>query len=127
MRFDWKYKGRYKDNSIIHECRLFEGNRLLDVIRCLEYSTLDTDEYIAFAMLDPNGSLIVHVYNTGKIIFADKGCAYLNCDCSLENVKRWCEEYIASIYIKGYQYMVKSINVAKERADWFINNGYKGR
>ena len=43
---------------------------------------------------------------------------------TVEDVKRWCEEYLAEKYIDGYANMLASLNTAKRRAEWFTKNGY---
>jgi len=46
------------------------------------------------------------------------------CTHTVKDIKRWCEEYLASIYIKTYNEMINNLDTAKRRASWFVENGY---
>ena len=48
------------------------------------------------------------------------------CTHTVEDIKRWCEEYIAGMYIKGYADMLKELDDAKRRSEWFLEHGYTG-
>ena len=56
----------------------------------------------------------------GKILYGFNG----TCTHTVEDVKRWCEEYLAQMYIKSYANLLASIESAKRRAEWFMENGY---
>lgn len=45
---------------------------------------------------------------------------------TINDVKRWCEEYIANLYIIDYDKELANLQERKARSDWFINNGYSG-
>lgn len=47
-----------------------------------------------------------------------------NCTHTVEDIKRWCEEWIAQEYINSYTEMLSQFKVAEKRHDWFIENGY---
>lgn len=43
---------------------------------------------------------------------------------TVEDVKRWCEEYLAKIYIIDYDKELQKLQKRKERSDWFVQHGY---
>ena len=56
----------------------------------------------------------------GKLLFGYNG----TCDKSLDDVKRWCEEWIAQRYIKNYQEMLASLEALKQRSEALKKQGY---
>ena len=44
---------------------------------------------------------------------------------TITDIKKWCENYIASMYIKHYINLLMSLESARNNAHWFIDNGYK--
>lgn len=61
-----------------------------------------------------------HTDEDGHIIGGYQG----NCTHTVKDIKRWCEEWLARSYIKGYESMLANLKDAKRRAEWFIANGY---
>lgn len=47
-----------------------------------------------------------------------------NCTHTVQDIKRWCETWLAKKYIDNYKQIVENFEKAKERAKWFENNGY---
>ena len=47
-----------------------------------------------------------------------------NCTHTVEDIKRWCEEWIAQEHINSYTEMLSQLKAAEKRHDWFIENGY---
>lgn len=47
-----------------------------------------------------------------------------NCTHTVEDVKRWCEEYLAGLCIKTYTRMIAQLDDAKRRCEWFKEHGY---
>ena len=43
---------------------------------------------------------------------------------SVEDIKKWCENYIASIYIREYDMVRQNFDTIKERADQLTKLGY---
>ena len=43
---------------------------------------------------------------------------------SVNDVKRWCENYIAEKYIINYEEELQELQKRKEVSDWFVNQGY---
>lgn len=48
------------------------------------------------------------------------------CTHTVEDIKHWCEEYLAGFYIRGYRNMIKELDNAKRRSEWFLEHGYTG-
>lgn len=48
------------------------------------------------------------------------------CTHTVEDIKHWCEEYLAGFYIRGYRNMIKELDDAKRRSEWFLEHGYTG-
>lgn len=46
------------------------------------------------------------------------------CTHTVEDIKKWCEEWLAQQYIRGYQETIKGLERKKARYDWFKENGY---
>lgn len=44
---------------------------------------------------------------------------------TVEDIKKWCENYIASLYINCYNNILARLEEAKKQAEWFIDNGYE--
>ena len=44
---------------------------------------------------------------------------------TVEDIKKWCENYIASLYINCYNNILARLEEAKKQAEWFIENGYE--
>lgn len=61
-----------------------------------------------------------HVDEDGKLLGGYNG----NCTKTVDDIKRWCEEYLANIYINAYEKMVEELDDARRRARWFVKNGY---
>ena len=43
---------------------------------------------------------------------------------SVDDVKRWCENWLADGYIEAYNNMLKELDTARRRAVWFTEHGY---
>ena len=43
---------------------------------------------------------------------------------TVDDVKRWCEEYIASLYIIDFDKEYQKLLQRKEQSDWFTERGY---
>ena len=48
------------------------------------------------------------------------------CTHTVEDIKRWCEEYLAGLYIKAYAEMIARLGDTKRRSEWFLEHGYTG-
>lgn len=70
--------------------------------------------------LDYDSAYSNHLDENGCRMYGYNGV----CTHTLEDVKRFCEEYLAKRYIDSYNYMLPNFNAAKRRASWFIENGY---
>ena len=43
---------------------------------------------------------------------------------SLKDIKRWCEQYLADLYINAYKRALERLDEQKRRHDWFVEHGY---
>lgn len=43
---------------------------------------------------------------------------------TVEDIKRWCENYIAQMYLKCYQVAVATMDEKRRHAEWFEANGF---
>lgn len=48
------------------------------------------------------------------------------CTHTVEDIKRWCEEYLAGFYIRSYTDMLERLGDTKRRSEWFLTHGYTG-
>lgn len=68
-----------------------------------------------------NGFSMHHKFNKFEPDkFADFGLS----NTTLDGVKKWCERYLAGLYIKAYKDAAATIEVKKRRHDWFVENGF---
>ena len=44
---------------------------------------------------------------------------------TVDDIKRWCENYLASMYIIDYEKELKELEAKKRRSDWLIEHGYQ--
>lgn len=63
-----------------------------------------------------------HLDETGRVIGGYQG----KCTHTVEDVKHWCEEYIASLFIIDYDEELKKLRERAARSKWFIDRGYHG-
>lgn len=61
-----------------------------------------------------------HIDGNGNRMYGYNGV----CTHTIEDVKRFCENYLAERYIDLYNDMLPNFNDAKRRASWFVENGY---
>ena len=47
-----------------------------------------------------------------------------NCTHTVEDIKRWCEKWIAKEHIDSYKRMLSRLKTAEKIHNWFIENGY---
>lgn len=137
MRFEWNNSS----SDIGHyNCYLYDGDQKLDEISFIDYTCEWAQEHdkkngytrpYSFVVhychgwsmkegFDGDDHCCNHTDEDGNIIGGYQG----NCTHTVEDIKRWCEEWLAKCYIEGYQRMMSELKDAKRRADWFIANGY---
>lgn len=49
------------------------------------------------------------------------------CTHTVEDIKRWCEEFLASQYIIDYEQEFAKLQERKRKSEWFIDCGYTGK
>ncbi len=47
-----------------------------------------------------------------------------HCEHTVEDIRRWCENWLAQRYINQYYRALKNLPVLKRRAEWFESNGF---
>lgn len=137
MKFIWD--DTYAEIGI-YNCKLIDGDYVLDNIEVIDY----TNMYQQGSCFHPYSFKVNIYYGASKeAIMMTKGfdydSAYRNhidengnrmygyngvCTHTIEDVKRFCENYLAERYIDSYNCMLPSFNDAKRRASWFVENGY---
>ena len=46
------------------------------------------------------------------------------CTHTLEDIRNWCENFIAQLYLKDYDQTLKTLDIKQQRAEWFTNKGF---
>lgn len=64
-----------------------------------------------------------HYDKYGSKVFGYQG----ECEYSIRDVKNWCENFLASMYIIDYDKELEKLYERKSMSDWFIKNGYDGK
>ena len=140
VRFEWK------DNFEIghHELTLYDDdNKKLDDIYFTDYTCEYRQEddrkhkhYRPYSFevgychgwsmkqgFDEDNQYRNHLNENGRAVGGYQG----NCTHTIDDVKRWCEEFLASLYIINYEEELKKLQKRLKRSQWFIDNGYTGK
>ena len=137
LRFAWDDSwfdcGRYK-------CELFENEKKIDEISFTDYTCefrQGNDKKCGYTRpyafevywcsgwsmregFDYDDKFDRHCDEKGHTIGGYQG----NCTHTVDDIKKWCEEWLAKRYIQAYENMIKDLETMKNRYDWFKNNGY---
>ena len=123
-----------------YDCTLMEGTKIIDTIHIVDYTNAWQQEdarkshyYRAYSFnvsyccgyameqgFDYDKNYRCRKDENGKVLYGFNGI----CTHTVEDVKRWCEEYLAQKYINGYADLLAALESAKRRAEWFKENGY---
>ena len=135
MRFEWK------DRTYgFHECTLYDGDNKIDDICFWDYTSefhqrSDKENRYerpyAFVVswchgwsmeqgFDYDEDYNHHADERGWRIGGYQG----NCTHTVDDIKKWCEEWLAQRYIESYNDMLARLETTKRRAEWFLENGY---
>lgn len=72
-----------------------------------------------------NGFVMQHGFDFDSDAKKRKHGAYQgNCTHTVEDVKRWCENWLAQRYMSAYYDTLKKLPAMEERAKWFENRGF---
>lgn len=137
MEFKW-----IDDTEIGHyECELYEGNEKINEISFIDYTSefnqrFDKENHYArphafmvhwcrgWSMkqgFDYDDKYGEHVDENGRLIGSYQG----NCTHTVDDIKRWCENWLAQRYLSSYYNTLAELDKMKERAEWFESQGFK--
>ena len=149
MRFEWIDGLEPNDREIVeyeekngisrYKCYLLDDkDNILEEISFIDYSTKgEIEEAKKNKWIRPYAYEVRycnHGYSMSKIF--DEGIPSTKRNLSelygfmgpkehtVEDIKRWCENYIAEKYIINYEEEYQKLQKRKERSDWFISQGY---
>ncbi|MCR5368403.1 hypothetical protein [Eubacterium sp.] len=136
LKFVWK------DEPDIgyYECILYEGDEKINDIGFEDF-TCDCNQRVdkerhkprpyAFKVgwchgwsmsegFDYDANCYEHLDDKGRHIGGYQG----NCTHTVEDIKRWCENWLAQRYLKSYYETLDRIEQMKARAEWFESQGF---
>lgn len=61
-----------------------------------------------------------HVDENGRRIGGYQG----TCTHTLEDIRAWCENFIAQMYLKAYDQALNTLETKRQRAQWFESQGF---
>lgn len=125
---------RWKDEEYgYHECKLYDGDKMIERIYFTDFNSPFHRENDR-----KNHYRRDYAYEIGycsgcamKEWFDEKdhnydGFGYEGTPLhTVDEVKRWCENYLAQIYLHSYQNALKSLDEKRRRAEWFESQGFK--
>ena len=143
LRFEWE-----DEDYGFHKCRLYDGKNEIDNICFWDYTSefhqRDDRENgytrpYSFEVSWCCGWSMRHGFDYDEdyakhydekclpIRHIAKGGYQGNCTHTVDDVKNWCEEWLAQGYIEHYENILNELDEAKRRADWFRSKGYGKR
>ena len=136
LRFEWE------DQTDIghYEVSLYDGDKKLEDMYFTDYTCQFHQDYdkerhyarpYSFEVgycngwsmsqgFDYDAEYYDHLNKDGTDIGGYQG----NCTHTVADIKKWCEDWLAQQYIDSYQSILARIDIARERAEWFVLNGY---
>lgn len=137
MEFKWI------DNVNIGEytCNLYDGDEKINDINFTDYTSefhqrVDKKEgykrsysfevrwcngWSMHEMFDYDADYRNHTDENGKVVGGYQG----NCTHTVDDIKRWCENWLAQRYLASYYDTLAKLDKMKARADWFESKGFK--
>ena len=138
MRFEWDY-----ENADIgsYTCNLYDGDKIINDISFTDYTSEFHQRYdekgryarpYSFEVhwcsgwsmskgFDYDPDYHNHTDENGKWVGGYKG----NCTHTVEDIKRWCENWLAQRYLASYYNTLAELDEMKARAEWFESQGFK--
>ena len=124
-----------------YECELHEDGKMINDISFTDYTSefhqrSDRDErYLrpysfevhwchGWSMsegFDYDADYRNHTNENGKLVGSYQG----NCTHTVEDIKRWCENWLAQRYLASYYNTLAELDKMKERAEWFESQGFE--
>lgn len=138
MRFEWDYRnidiGSYT-------CNLYDGDEKIDDIHFTDYTSEFHQRYdkegrytrpYSFKVhwchgwsmsegFDYDEDYDRHLDEKGWRIGGYQG----NCTHTVDDIKRWCENWLAQRYLASYYNTIAGLEKIKARAEWFESQGFK--
>lgn len=137
MEFKWI------DNVEIghYECELYEGDEKINDINFTDYTSEFCQRYDRKGRFTRPYSFVVnwchgwsmsegfdydadyrnHTDENGRLIGSYQG----NCTHTVDDIKRWCENWLAQRYLASYYNTIAGLEKKKARAEWFESQGFK--
>lgn len=136
LRFEWQ-----DDPDIGHyECTLYEGNKKIDDITFSDYVCEFSQKYdrerrfrraYAFSVhwchgwsmtegFDYDENYDSHYDEDGCVVGGYQG----NCTHTVDDIKRWCENWLAQRYLGAYYGTLNRLGQMRDRALWFESQGF---
>lgn len=126
MRFEWTL-----DNRGGYYLCLYDGDELVDRICFKDYSlphAVRNDRNYHFYRDGAFCVIYINRYSMRKYFDETEDPTQFGYNGTpkhtVEDIKRWCEQYLANIYIGAYEDAVKNLETIKRRAEWFTSQGY---
>lgn len=134
MRFEWTTN---LDDVPCYECNLFDGDKWIDKIWFYDYACEEGRKYdIEHNLLrwyaymvywDVRGGISL---DRDEEFWARSGKEYKpgyqgKCTHTVDDIKRWCENWLAQKTLKKYYNILKEFDTLKSRAEWFESMGFK--
>ena len=137
LRFEWEV------NSLIsvYRCYLYEGDKIINDIKFYDYSCEKSREYDKKKGYVRPYSFEVdwcHGWSMSEGFDYDEECynrydedgrrigGYQgNCTHTVEDIKMWCENWLAQQYLSSYYETIATLDEKKARAKWFEAQGFK--
>ena len=143
LRFEWE-----DEDYGFHKCRLYDGKKEIDNICFWDYTSefhqRDDRENgytrpYSFEVSWCCGWSMRHGFDYDEdyakhydekclpVRHIAKGGYQGNCTHTVDDIKNWCEEWLAQGYIEHYENILNELDEAKRRADWFRSKKYGKR
>lgn len=138
IRFEW-------DNSHAdignYTCYLFENDKKINDICFTDYTSeyhqksdkengftrcysFEVDWCHGWSMhegFDYDANYNNHTDENNKLLGSYQG----NCTHTVEDIKKWCENWLAQRYLASYYNTIAELDQKKARAEWFESQGFK--
>ena len=137
LRFEWDYVNA---DIGIYICNLCDGNKIINDISFIDYTSEfhqrydEKERYIrpysfevhwchGWSMsegFDYDADYRDHTDENGKLVGGYKG----NCTHTVDDIKKWCENWLAQRYLRNYYDTLKELDEMKRKAEWFESQGF---
>lgn len=137
LRFEWEVDPLIS----VYRCYLYEGDKVINDIKFNDYSCEKSREYdkkkgyvrpYSFEVDWCHGWSMSEGFDYDEECYNrydEDGCrigGYQgNCTHTVEDIKKWCENWLAQQYLSSYYETIATLNEKKARAKWFEAQGFK--